>query len=88
MQRLDITRHYNIHMLIKTNVIFIYKSKDCVKRHRNVIIFNEIISHNCVCLSTIQVMFLPNILLGSRPMYDEFFNQISILLLIRNTMFM
>ena len=61
IQRLDITRHYNIHMLIKTNVIFIYKSKDCVKRHRNVIIFNEIISHNCVCLSTIQVNLLPNI---------------------------
>ena len=82
MQRLDITRHYNIHIyivLIKTNSIFIYKSLDGVRRPRNVILFNEIISYDWVCSYTIQII---------RPMYAQFLIKYLFLLLIRNIMFM
>ena len=76
MQRLDITRHYNIHMLIKTNSIFIYKSLDGVRRPRNVILFNEIISYDWVCSYTIQIIV------------SQFLTKYLFLLLIRNIMFM
>ena len=76
MQRLDITRHYNIHMLIKTSSIF---TLDGVRRPRNVILFNEIISYDWVCSYTIQII---------RSMYAQFLIKYLFLLLIRNIMFM